>query len=251
MLTLTALRDPEYLISSVALGLDEYYAGVGEAPGVWSGRFAAELGLVGVVDADHLRGLVQGYDPVSGVNLLAGRPERTVNAFDLTFSAPKGPSVLWSLGTPETASVVSRCHTDAVETALSFIEEKAAVARQQTKGVRRRVPTSGFAVATFAHRTSREGDPQLHTHCLVANVVRRPDGSHVAFDANPLHDWAKAAGSIYQAELQRLLTTHLGVEWGPERNGCREMVGFSPDQLRAFSKRTTDGGHARIPIDGH
>ncbi len=34
MLTLTALRDPEYLISSVALAIDEYYAGVGEAPGV-------------------------------------------------------------------------------------------------------------------------------------------------------------------------------------------------------------------------
>ena len=238
MLTLTALRDPEYLISSVALGLDEYYAGVGEAPGVWSGRFAAELGLVGVVDADQLRALVQGFDPVAGTNLLAGRPERSVNAFDLTLSAPKGPSVLWSLGTPETASVVSRCHTEAVETALSFMEDKAAVARQQTKGVRRRVATSGFAVATFAHRTSREGDPQLHTHCLVANLVRRPDGSHVAFDANPLHDWAKAAGSIYQAELQRLLTLHLGVEWGPERNGCRELVGFGAEQLRAFSKRS-------------
>ncbi|MBW3630804.1 MAG: exodeoxyribonuclease VII large subunit, partial [Gemmatimonadetes bacterium] len=72
----------------------------------------------------------------------------------------------------------------------------------------------------------------------IANVVRRPDGSHVAFDANPLHDWAKAAGSIYQAELQRLLSLHLGLEWGPERNGCREPVGFSAEQLRAFSKRT-------------
>lgn len=238
MLRLTALRDPEYLISSVALGLDEYYAGVGEAPGVWSGRFAAELGLVGVVDADHLRALVDGHSPLTGENLLAGRPERSVNAFDATFSAPKGVSLVWALGSSETASVVSRCHTDAVETALSFLEDHAAVARQQTKGVRRRVATSGFAVATFAHRTSREGDPQLHTHCLVANVVRRPDGSHVAFDANPLHDWAKAAGSIYQAELQRLLTVHLGVEWGPERNGCREMVGLSAEQLRAFSKRT-------------
>ena len=88
MLTITALRDPEYLISSVALGLDEYYAGVGEAPGVWSGRFAAELGLVGVVDADHLRSLVDGHSPLTGENLLAGRPVRSINAFDATFSAP-------------------------------------------------------------------------------------------------------------------------------------------------------------------
>ncbi|MBW3575718.1 MAG: relaxase domain-containing protein [Actinobacteria bacterium] len=238
MLTLTALRDPEYLISSVALAIDEYYAGVGEAPGVWTGRFAAELGLEGVVDPDELRALVQGHHPLTGEDLLVGRPERKVNAFDATFSAPKGASLLWALGSAEVSSVVTRCHVEAVERAVSFLEDKAAVARQQTKGVRRRVATAGFAVATFVHRTSREGDPHLHSHCLIANVVRRPDGSHVAFDANPLHDWAKAAGSIYQAELQRLLSLHLGLEWGPERNGCREPVGFSADQLRAFSKRT-------------
>ncbi|MDP9389693.1 MAG: relaxase domain-containing protein, partial [Actinomycetota bacterium] len=238
MLTLTALRDPEYLISSVALGIDEYYAGVGEAPGVWAGRFAAELGLEGVVDADQLRALVEGHHPLTGEHLLAGRPERTVAAFDATFSAPKSASLLWALASPEVSSVVTRCHTEAVGVAVSFLEDKAAVARQQAKGVRRRVATGGFAAASFAHRTSREGDPQLHTHCLVANVVRRPDRSYVAFDANPLHDWAKAAGSIYQAELQRLLSAELGVAWGPERNGCREMVGYTASQLRAFSKRS-------------
>ncbi len=215
MLTLTALRDPEYLISSVALAIDEYYAGVGEAPGVWTGRFAAELGLEGVVDPDQLRALVQGHRPHTDENLLAGRPERKVNAFDATFSAPKGVSLLWALGSDEASSVLTRCHVEAVERALSFLEDKSAVARQQTKGVRRRVPSTGFAVATFVHRTSREGDPQLHSHCLIANVVRRADGSHVAFDANPLHDWAKAAGSIYQAELQRLLSVASGPGVGP------------------------------------
>ena len=131
MLTLTALLDPEYVISSVALGLDEYYAGVGEAPGVWAGRFAPDLGLVGLVDADDLRSVVKGLHPGTGVDLLAGRPKRKVNVFDATFSPPKSASVLWALGSDGTASVVTRCHTDAVATALSFLEDKAAVARQQ------------------------------------------------------------------------------------------------------------------------
>ena len=47
MLTVTALTNAEYLISSVALSIDEYYAGVGESPGVWAGRWAEELGAVG------------------------------------------------------------------------------------------------------------------------------------------------------------------------------------------------------------
>ena len=40
-------------------------------------------------------------------------------------------------------------------------------------------------------------------------------------------------------ELEGILSDRLGVEWGPDRNGSRELVGFSREQLRAFSKRTT------------
>ncbi len=51
-------------------------------------------------------------------------------------------------------------------------------------------------------------------------------------------EWAKPAGTIFQNELQRLLTERLGVEWGPERNGTREITGFTREQLRRFSKRS-------------
>jgi conjugative relaxase-like TrwC/TraI family protein len=85
------------------------------------------------------------------------------------------------------ADTVMAAHREAVATALGFLEERAAAARMQVDGVRRHVPTQGWAVAGFVHRTSREGDPQLHTHCLVPNVVRRePDGRHVALAARPL-----------------------------------------------------------------
>ena len=42
-----------------------------------------------VVEADALRALIDGNDPTSGEGLLVGLRERTVKAFDLTFSAPK------------------------------------------------------------------------------------------------------------------------------------------------------------------
>jgi AAA domain/TrwC relaxase len=90
----------------------------------------------------------------------------------------------------------------------------------------------------FTHRTSRDGDPQLHVHSLVPNLVQRADGTFVAVDANPVHEWLKASGTIFQSELQRHLTDRLGVAWGPERNGCRELIGFTPEQRRVFSKRT-------------
>ncbi|HET9077034.1 MAG TPA: MobF family relaxase, partial [Acidimicrobiales bacterium] len=222
----------------MALSIDEYYSGVGESPGVWAGRWAEGLGLAGVVEAEDLRALVEGRHPETGTTLLAGSRARSVLAFDLTFSAPKSVSLLWALGSEGAAEVVAAAHREAVEVALGFLEERAAVARVQSKGVRRRVGTSGWAVAGFVHRTSREGDPQLHTHCLVPNLVRRADGRHVAFDAGPLFEWARAAGSVYQNHLQRALVERLGVGWGPDRHNTRELEGFTRDQLRAFSKRT-------------
>jgi conjugative relaxase-like TrwC/TraI family protein len=143
VLTITALSNGEYLISSVALSIDEYYSGVGESPGVWAGRAAQGLGLSGMVEADQLRALVEGRHPSSGVDLLAGHRSRTVRAFDLTFSAPKSASLLWALGSERVSEVVAGAHREAVEVALGFLEERAAVALIQEGGVRRRVSTRG------------------------------------------------------------------------------------------------------------
>ncbi len=238
MLTITKLKSAEYVLRSVADGMEDYFMGAGEAPGVWHGRWAPELGLEGVVAADDLRAMIEGTHPGTGEELLAGLRERAVTAIDVTLSVPKSVSLLWAFGSPETSTAVALAVVEATDRALDFLEERAAVTRRQEGGVRRRVGTDGFAIAAFAHRTSRDGDPQLHTHCLIPNLVRRDDGRHVAFDAAPLHTWAKASGTVFLNELERSLSRSLGVEWGPEKNGCREMVGFKPEQLRTFSKRT-------------
>jgi conjugative relaxase-like TrwC/TraI family protein len=200
------------------------------------GTLAARLRLEGVVGAEELRALIDRLDPGTGAQLAEGTNPAKVRAFDATFSAPKSVSLLHALAEPETASVVGIAHVEAVQAALGFFETKAAVTRHQIGGVRRRAETSGWVAATFVHRTSREGDPQLHTHVVIPNLVRRADGAWL--DGTAMYRWAKAAGSIYQEQLRRSLTEKLGVGWGPDRNGCRELVGISEAQRRAFSKRT-------------
>jgi conjugative relaxase-like TrwC/TraI family protein len=237
MLRITKLADAEYLIGQVGRGIDDYYMGIGEAPGVWQGQLADQIGLSGVVRDDDLRALLLARHPGTDEALLGGHRERRVAAFDVTFSAPKSVSVLWAFASPEVSSIASIAHVGAVAVALEFLERRAGATRWQVDGERERIPT-GMAAATFVHRTSREGDPQLHTHAVVANLGVRPDGSCAALDATPLYEWGKAAGSVYQEELRRRLTERLGVEWGPDRHGCREMTGFDPGWLRTFSKRT-------------
>ncbi len=62
----------------------------------------------------------------------------------------------------------------------------------------------------------------------------------MALAARPMFVCARAAGSVYQAELQRLLSLRLGVEWQPDRSNTREISGFTFESLRAFSKRTVE-----------
>lgn len=146
MLSVTPLANAEYVISSVAEGIDEYYLGVGEAPGVWQGRWAATLGLEGVVEADALRALVEGRDPDGGENLLEGNRARTTFAFDATFSCPKSVSLLWAFGTPGTSTVVQRAHTEAVATALGPMSSPGTATRLSRPGCR--CPTTPTTAAS-------------------------------------------------------------------------------------------------------
>ena len=77
--------------------------------------------------------------------------------------------------------------------------------------------------AAFEHRTSRAGDPQLHTHVLVANGTFRGDGAWVALDGTAIYHHARAAGHIHEAAFRRALALELGVEWGRAHNGIADL----------------------------
>src|SRR4051812_38650136 len=94
-----------YYERQVARGHDDYYSGRGEAPGEWTGRGAAALGLSGQVDATHFNALMAGVDPSDKAlerPLRDSRGEPKVVGFDLTFSAPKSVSVLFAAGDEQT-----------------------------------------------------------------------------------------------------------------------------------------------------
>lgn len=229
-----------YYLNTVAAGREEYYTGSGEAPGQWLGAGAAELGLAGEVAPGDLRTVLAGLAP-DGRVLTAGRvdPARRVTGFDLTWSAPKSVSLLYALGEPDTTDVVRRVHADAVADALAYLEEHGVRVRRGAGG-ERRIGATGLVAAGFLHRTSRAGDPQLHTHVLVANVAHGEDGIWSAPDARLLYFHARTAGFLYQSVLRAELTDALGVRFGPVTNGMAELADLSPALLRAFSTRRAD-----------
>src|SRR5437899_5554228 len=230
-----------YYTDRVAPGIEDYYAGRGEAEGEWLGSGAAAAGLDGLVTGDQLRALFDGRHPVTGDQLgkgyVVGGDRQQVRGWDLTFSAPKSVSVLWAVGGGDVGMEVRDAHQAAVRSALTYLEEHAAFSRTGKAGIRQ-VDTRGLVAAAFVHRTSRSGDPQLHTHVLVSGRVRCDDGIWRALDSRALHRQLKPAGMLYQAALRAELTRRLGVRWTEvDAHGQAELVGVPVELRELFSAR--------------
>jgi conjugative relaxase-like TrwC/TraI family protein len=249
-----------YYERSVADGIDDYYAGRGESPGVWAGRGAAGLELEGVVGEGELGRLIAGQhprtstllrshapkkritveriDPASGERSLEEKELAPVAGYDLVFSPPKSVSLLHALGSDEVRHAVDQAHLAAWQAALAYLEREACVTRRGKNG-RIREHGSGFVAAAFQHRTSRAQDPHLHTHVIVANMTKSTsDGAWRALDGEPLlKHYRLAAGYLYQAQLRHELTRSLGVEWQQPRQGMAELAGIPERALAAFSQR--------------
>ena len=217
--------------------LDEYYTR-GEAPGRWAGVGARSLKLEGTVKGDDLRAVLEGRSPADGQSLLsaAALPRRARPGFDFTFSAPKGVSLLGLLGERDMQEAVLAAHTKAVGEALGYLEREATFVRRGHNGALR-LPAKGLVTANFVHTSSRLGDPQLHSHLLVANLAQGPDGSWSAPCARTLYRHSRTAGFLYQAALRDELTRSLGVRWRPVERGMAEPEGIAVNVLRHFSRR--------------
>jgi conjugative relaxase-like TrwC/TraI family protein len=230
------LKGEGYYLAAVADGVDEYYRGVGEAPGHWTGTAIDQLGLHGDVTAEDLHAIWSGLDPSTGEQL--GRfGGRRIAGFDLTFRAPKSVSLLAALADPATAVAVRDAHEAAVDAAFSYVEREAARSRTGAQGAQQ-TEVKGLLAAGFRHRTSRAGDPHLHTHMLVANMAEGIDGRWRTLDGRLLYLHAKTAGYLYEAHLRHELTIRLGVEWRPVRNGIADVVGIDQRVLDHFSDRS-------------
>jgi conjugative relaxase-like TrwC/TraI family protein len=228
-----------YYEEAVAQGREDYYAGEGEAPGRWAGAGAGSLGVGATVADGEVGRLLAGEDPASGALLGRSIAEGGVAGFDLTFKAPKSVSILFGIGEPGLADALRSCHEAAVSDALAYLEREACRARRGHDGVIQ-VQGEGFVAAAFEHRTSRAGDPLLHTHVVVANRTCGPDGRWTALDARPLFRHAKTAGFVYQARLRYEVSERLGLEWGEVRKGSAELAGFSRPLVEHFSRRRAE-----------
>jgi len=215
------------------LAREDYYLEGGEPPGSWYGEARDQLELHGRVEGEILSEVFNGQ--LRGKQLVqsGGQYERCPG-WDLTFSAPKSVSTVWSQADQETAQLIQQCQQSAVEKALSYVESQCGITRRGQGGEDLEKVKCLFA--TFEHGTSRAQQPQLHTHSLMMNVGLREDGSTGTIHSSFLYQHKMAAGAIYRAELAYQLGEKIGLQ--TMRTGkVFEVAGVDRDLCDHFSDR--------------
>lgn len=151
---------------------DNYYF-IGEMATEWLGTGAESLGLEGPVKGEVFRAVLEGHLPDGGdLSHMKNGKNTHQPGIDLTFSAPKSVSVL-ALVAGDTFLIGA--HKRAVAATLGELETFAST-RTMADGVSALEQTGNLVVATFLHDTSRNLEPLLHTHAIVANATLAAGG---------------------------------------------------------------------------
>jgi conjugative relaxase-like TrwC/TraI family protein len=212
---------------------DHYYAKT-ETTSEWAGELAADLRLTGEVEGGTFEAMLTGELP-NGI-VLPGKgnnPEHRRAGFDATFSAPKSVSIAALLNDDRLIEV----HQQAVKTALKVAETRYAQDREwnrETKVVEVK-QTGNLAIALFLHDTSRDLDPNLHTHAVILNGTKDANGNYRALYTEELYAHRKLLDDIYLNELAHG-ARQLGYEIEPTTDGF-ELAGYTQELRDTFSQR--------------
>jgi conjugative relaxase-like TrwC/TraI family protein len=227
--------------------LSAYYLASGYPPGRWIGAGLAGLAdgngvpTESLVDEQGMNRLYgQGIDPVTGAALgrrfptyppQGDRPRPgAVSGFDLTFTVPKSVSVLWALADGKTQARIARAHAAAVHDALAILQRDALFTRIGVHGCGQ-VATRGAIAAAFDHWDTRTGDPNLHTHVVLANKVQGPDGRWRTVDSKALYAAVVTISELYDDLVADKVAVAVGARWGLRPRGERRNPGFEIDGI--------------------
>src|SRR5216683_697897 len=228
----------------------DYYDQNRTVEGRWHGRGAELLGLKGEVTSEDFEAVRQGLDPQTGeffrqrhgADRIASNGEEQSKArslYDMTFSAPKSVSVMAIVGGDER---LVAAHGTAVREALEEAEKYSAT-RVRLAGLNENRATGNWIVASYTHDTSRQLDPQLHTHAVAANLTYDgSEGRWKALQASGLYERRAYLTEVYRNALAREVRS-LGYEIEDRRSSKGKNLGFeikgvSDELLEKYSQRS-------------
>jgi conjugative relaxase-like TrwC/TraI family protein len=220
----------EHLVNDSAAS--EYYSQHQQTPGQWIGEGAKRLGLQGDASMEHFERLCHNCYPLTGNRLTARNNPNARSGYDFVFSAPKSLSVM---ALPLDDPRIIEAHEAAVAETLRELEAFA-MSRVRTANANSNRITGNFVGVSFTHFTSRESDPQLHTHCHIFNATYDDaEGRWKALQAVELFARSGLMAEVYRNRLVARLRA-IGYQTRDTKEAF-EIEGVSREDINPFSKR--------------
>ncbi|MCX5827110.1 MAG: relaxase domain-containing protein [Deltaproteobacteria bacterium] len=157
---------------------------------------------------------------------------------DFTFDDPKSVSICEHV-LHYKADVIQNARQAALEKAISHIDQNYIYYRQTVNGVTtmRQAPGQGI-IAAFGHSLSRKNDPQSHTHVIISNMIKCPDGQIRALSNEMIFKDQKYLTSMYHSEMAYSLARN-GFAIEARGKGLYEIGGVDQKVIDQFSKRSS------------
>lgn len=212
---------------------DDYY--LEDGGGQWYGGLKEQMGLGNKIKEEDFQKLIEGKDPAGRFEIRSGGKDNKHTAgADLTFSAPKSVSIVALVNGDKR---VIDAHNNAVNATLDYIEKNYSNVRLKEDGAVSSVHSGNLLAAKFQHVSSRELDPQLHTHCVVMNMSLNENGDMRAMDYKDIFDRKLFLGQVYRSELAAQLND-IGYKIEANSTGLFEIQGIDKDLMKEFSTRS-------------
>ena len=167
--------------------------------------------------------------------------QQSVAGYDLVFTPTKSVSMAWGLGDENLRTGIEAAHEAAIADVVSYLEDNAIYARRGRGGVEQIDTDKGLVATKFRHYDSRNGDPNLHDHLVVANRVKGADGRWSTLDGRMIYQYNVAASELYNSRIMHHIHDRLGLEFTPvEARGKQifELAGITRGEVAAFSSRS-------------
>lgn len=222
---------------------NDYFEAGAIRQGEWFGKLAEEWKMSQPVHKEDYISVMNHICPMDGKALTTGQSKTNEIAwFPFQCGAQKSVSVMAMLMNDRR---LVDAHRQCVKMALAELEKFAAhrVRTGADRNSDKTKITGKILAALYDHDTSRALDPQLHTHCLIANVTVDANGRRMALTESQMMKAVEFAGRYYQSMMARKC-----MEFGYRiriKSGRKGVEGFEIDGvddsvLEKYSRRRAE-----------
>lgn len=212
---------------------DNYYTKDLSSLDSWQGAISKKLDLEGKkIEPQIFDNFIKKMTKRNG-----GNDNKKRVGIDLTFSCPKSISLAMAKD-DETKKDMLEAEQKAIKEALEEIEKNGGFTFRTTKNkVTTEHEADNLLIGKFNHFVNRNGELDLHTHCVVFNLTEK-DGKEYSLNAKEILKKQTEWGLLFRQKMAKNLQAKgYKLTITDSKKGLFELAGFDRETIEKYSSR--------------